>query len=64
MWLRAAPGLTLPRCGYAPVGLPLRRILLDAIDQGEQIVDVHTVDDGSFIFHLGLDSHDSSPDTH
>jgi hypothetical protein len=44
--LGAAPRLALPGRGGVPVGSGFCGIVLDAFDQGEQVVEIDAVDDG------------------
>src|SRR5262249_16062417 len=59
-YLRAAARLTLPGRGDAPVRLAVCRVFLDALDEGEQVVDIDAVYDGG-LNGLGLSSHGGCP---
>src|SRR5260221_8438050 len=58
--LRTTPRLTLPGRGDPPVGLGFCGVLLDAVDQRKQVVDIDAVDDRRFD-GLRLGNHDRPP---
>jgi hypothetical protein len=58
--LGTAPRLTLPGRGNPPICFTFCDVTLDAIEQGEQFVDIDTIDDFRFC-DLRLSSHDRSP---
>src|SRR3984893_3688317 len=57
---RPAPRLALPSRCDPPIGLAFCGVLLDAFDQGKQVVEIDAVDDGRFN-GLRLGNHDRPP---